>query len=78
MANLLEMNGREIRYFRLTDNSYHDCWKTDDKLFLKIEKRNGEVTYVHDVYVVRVDKDGKELQRWNFRNLAGVEWLEAE
>ena len=78
MANLLEMNGREIVSFRMSDNSIRDCWKTDDRLYLRIERRTGEMAYVDDVYIVRLNKEEKELERWNFRNVAGVTWKEAQ
>ena len=70
MGNLWEYNGRKVASFSC---SYGEFIGKPNLVF-KVEEENGEMAIVRKYYVILLDNDGTEIQRWNYHHLVNVRW----
>jgi len=72
MKDTQDMNGKRVKAIFTYLGTYRP--DPDGYYEVRTEYHRGDMALVDDVYIVGVDKDGKETHRWNFRNVEGVQW----
>ena len=76
MKSMIEFDGNEIERFN-NDNacvSFHP--KENCKFILQIEKFNGQLDIFHKVYILHIDENGKEIERWDAMStsVTNIKW----
>lgn len=65
MKTMIEFHGREIKSFNNDDAQVSFFPKENCKFILQVEQHNGQLDIVHKVYILHIDENGNEIERWD-------------
>ena len=69
---LEEFDGIKVHSFRRADGAFIG----QPNMYFKVEPKNGEMAIVNRYFVIRLDTNDREVERWNLDHLACVYWAE--
>lgn len=65
MKTMIEMHGREIEFFNNDNAGVSFLPKENCKFILQVEVLNGQLDIFHKVYILHINENGDEIERWN-------------